>query len=127
MIAVVYSKAQKVMRRMIVLDHANAKHEDFNPHKETLHEGEGWLEISADRTAKFTSFEDLYTYLASIIGSPENDRCVVVCPEGNVKAVVRADPTIDTHPEGEIIEHSCADKEWKMSKGNWVEPVKGVL
>ncbi len=109
---VIYSKAQKVRRRVIKLDHEGAHDGHFDPHKEILHLNEGWLEIPIELYESFDpNKNELDNYVASQIGEPSSDRCVVVCPmEGIVKHILKADPDIDFHPDGKIIFHETAIK-----------------
>lgn len=108
-IGVVYSKKQKVRRRLIKLDHDNAHDDEFNEHKEYLHKNEAWLDISLELYNSFTNDKQLDEYIASQIGEPKSDRCVVVCKKTkNVLHVIHGDPTIDKHPSGKIIAHKEA-------------------
>lgn len=100
-VAIVYSKAQKVCRRVIRLDHANAKIDHFKPHKDILHKGEGWLEIPIEIYETLDA-EGLGAYIANEIGDPADDRCCIVCPITGILGFVKADPAIDDHPLGEI-------------------------
>lgn len=107
-VVIVYSKKQKVRRRVIKLDHAGAHHGHFKPHKDLLHKGEGWLEIPIQLYESFKN-DELDEHLVGVLGALESDRCVVVCPvDKTVKHVVRADPDIDFHPAGKILHHKTA-------------------
>lgn len=124
-ICIVYSKRQKVRRRLI-----KCAHDAHFQHHKNLHPNEGWLEIPIKvyegfkHTIESFSDEKLKAHIAGIIGPPENDRCVVVCPQGTVKHIVCADPTIDFHPDGQIILHEKARHDWKFNKGQWIEPAR---
>lgn len=124
MIAVVYSKAQRVRRRLIKLDHPNAKLEDFNPHKNLLHEGEGWLEIPTQIYGTFKDAYELDAYIAEQIGESLSDRCAVISDAGNVLHIIRADPAIDFHPDGDLVAHDKVEKDWKFTNEQWVIPEK---
>lgn len=108
-IAVVYSKKQKVRRRVIVINHEGGEDAHYDAHKLDLHPGEGWLEIPLDIYRSFQSPHELNDYIALQIGERQSDRCCVVCPiEGTVKHLIHADPEIDFHPAGKIVQHHTA-------------------
>ena len=107
-VLVIYSKKQKVRRRLVIcdLDHEHDGHLDH--HRATMHELEDYLEIPLNEYRQM-DHDALQAYIANAIGAPESDRCAVVCHKtGIVKHVVRADPEIDFHPEGRIVPHETA-------------------
>lgn len=122
MIGVVYSKRQKIRRRLIICDDGQMK-----CHMQNLHAGEGWLQIPDEIYKEFKTENDIDEYVAAKIGQRSSDRCVLVCPEGNVLSNLCADPEIDTHPNGRIFEHSRAETGWKYTDGNWHEPDVKIL
>lgn len=46
----------------------------------------------------------LDNYIASQIGEPLSDKCHVICEKRGKIAEIHADPDIDFHPEGKIVE-----------------------
>lgn len=110
-VGIVYSKNQQVIRRVIhtrwigydenhnpIID-PNAHDDLLKPHKEKLFPGEGWTVIPCDIYDSHKHVMDHHTFL-KLKGIPGvTDRCIVH-DGGNVKAVVLADPLIDTHPAG---------------------------
>lgn len=96
-VLVIYSKAQKVMRRLVICE----QDDHYKSHIETAHEKEGLLEIPLDLYNTFDA-EKLARYVEDEIGKSTGDECVVICPYGTTKAFIHADPEIDYHPDGEI-------------------------
>lgn len=97
-ILVIYSKKQKVRRRLIKCDQLD--------HHKNIHPGEGWLEIPIEVYDGFKSPNELDDYIALQIGQKQSDRCAIVChKEGVCLHIIHADPEIDFHPDGKIIAH----------------------
>lgn len=107
-ILIVYSKSQNARRRLIKCDH-----DDHYVHHQNIHPNEGWMEIPLETYNSFgCAPEDiefgntLDVHIARMLGNPKNDRCAIVCDKTGVCLhIVRADPEIDLHPDGEIIAH----------------------
>lgn len=105
-VGVVYSSAQLVRRRIIKSDSDDA---DIDIHKATMLPGEAWLEIPLNVYNKFgntpkdhVTGNTLDVHIASILGNPKNDVCVIVSPDGNIVGYCHADPSIDSHPAGTL-------------------------
>lgn len=108
-VLVIYSIAQNVRRTLIKLDHPGADDREFAIHEACMVAGEGKLYIPVDVYNAFDSnpvngMLPLDNYIAGIIGSRADDRCAVITGEGDVVAVIAADPRIDDHPHGFLIQ-----------------------
>lgn len=100
-ILVIYSKNQKVRRRLVKCEHES----HYSSHK-NIHPGENFLEIPVEIYDGFKSPNELDDYIASQIGQKQSDRCAVLChKEGVCLHIINADPEIDFHPDGKIIAH----------------------
>lgn len=115
-VLVVYSISQKIRRRLIVLNHQNAHDGEFHHHLVGLLPGEGFFYIPIEvynafgnKPADQQSGNTVDHHVASILGNPENDHCALVDSQGNVLSVCCADPLIDKHPDGTLIELEKAD------------------
>jgi hypothetical protein len=93
-VGIVYSIAQKVRRRCIVLDHPGAINDELEHHKALLLPGEGWLEIDDDHYHTL-NHQGLTDHIANIIGEPTSHRHVIIDDEDRVVHVVGFDPAID--------------------------------
>lgn len=125
-VGVVYSIAQCIFREVIVLDHAGADDSEFEIHKSNMKDGEGWLDIPLET---FNSFDPnqgdtgntLQVYIASILGNPSDDKCAVIAGDTDlILAVVAADPRIDSHPDGWLIQDDIASAGWTYDFENAV-------
>ncbi len=103
-VAVVYSKAQRRRRRVIVPDNHDG---ELFPHINILHKEEGVFLLNyADyktlrRATQDIPHPEIDARLNIHLGGPAlSDRCAIVGPDSIVRAVVCADPTIDPAPEG---------------------------
>jgi hypothetical protein len=118
-VLVIYSRAQKVRRRLIKLDHPGADDREFAIHEACMVAGEDKLYIPIDVYNGFDSNSvngalsldnciALDNYIAGVIGPHTSDRCVVITGEGRVIATVAADPRIDDYPNGFLIQDDAA-------------------
>jgi hypothetical protein len=112
-VLVIYSIAQKVRRTLVKLDHAGADDREFAIHEAGMVSGEDKLYIAIDvykgfDTKLVNGALPLDIYIASIIGPPASDRCAVITGKGRVVAVIAADPRIDDHPDGFLIQDDAA-------------------
>lgn len=110
-VLIVYSAAQKIRRTTIILDHPGADDAEFAYWESTIVPGEIAVYIPLDEYNAMgkSDYSELGTsldqWLAEQIGEPSSDQCAVVDGEnGYVSAVVRADPRIDDHPDGFLIQ-----------------------
>lgn len=105
-VGVVYSKTQKVVRRIIMNDTDDSY---IDTHKNYINlGGEGWLDIPLDVFNQLISTGTFDSYLENIIGKATSDICAVI--DGNDMAVLKihADPIIDEHPDGVLIQDENA-------------------
>lgn len=94
-VGIVYSIAQGVRRRVIVLDHPGAVPSDLRHHQVHLHPGEGWMEISGSMYSRFKG-RDIDRHIEKVLGYRTSDRHVIAHPEtGEVQEVLLCDPEID--------------------------------
>ncbi len=108
-VCVIYSRDQLVRRELIVCgDDA-----DYDVHWRRMQSGEGWLNIPIEvynncsmETGRW-GWDSIDTYIAAILGNPKSDICAIVNGE-EIVAVCAADPRIDQHPEGWIIQDDRA-------------------
>ncbi len=98
MIGVVYSKSQRIRRRLIISD------KNIDLHK-IIHPNEGWLDIPED----VYESGGLNSYIEKQIGPPLSDDCCVISAKG-IELFIKADPTIDVHELGEIKHIDNVDK-----------------
>jgi len=105
-ISVVYSVTQNVVRT-IISNPVDDSHIDL--HKQNLQPNEAWLDIPLEASRNFKSVNDVQSYVAGIIGPPSSDRCLVVAGDDTVLAIIKADPIIDDHPAGVLIQDESAD------------------
>lgn len=112
-VGVIYSKAQNLRRSVIVCGNDDSQYEQF---KSALHPNEGWLDIPLEDYASFTLDPNditagayaLDAYIAQILGAPpSSDKCAVINGE-DIVSVCCADPSIDEHPDGWIIQDDAA-------------------
>ena len=82
-VMVIYSKHQKVRRRLIKL--SEGQHDGcFDNYRSNLHPGESYLYIPLDIFEEFTNDSEIDDYISLKIGERKNDRCALVCSQGFV-------------------------------------------
>jgi|ERR1035437_6394029 hypothetical protein len=103
-VGIIYSKAQKVRREVIV----GGDDPTYRVHKDRLLPGEGWLDCPVEVYQSFTDPNAIDAFLALAIGEATSDSCVVIDNTDKILAVCCADPVIDDHPLGVIIQDDPA-------------------
>lgn len=95
-VGIVYSLSQRKRRRVII---------PFDP-KAILQNGEALLQQSIEDY----NLRGPDAAVEDIAGNPLSDRCVLVDPKSlSVISVLHADPQIDIHPQGTLVQHDLAD------------------
>lgn len=95
-IGVVYSIAQARVRQWIVPDYDK---ELDNYHQ--VQPGEGFLTYPAKLGHAAATVN---AQVKAVTGrDPDDDHCAVVAADGSIVALVKADPSIDKHPDGDVI------------------------
>lgn len=108
-VSVIYSIAQKLRRELLM---SKVDDKEIDIHKYRLQPGEGWLdipladfqELTFDGYALLDGADSIDGYIARILGCPSSDKCAIIDIDDSVVAVVLADPIIDDHPDGVIIQ-----------------------
>ena len=115
-VGVKYSSSQKVRRELIVAS-TDAL---VDVHKSTILPGEAWLDIPIETFNAFTTPQEVDTYLQGILGNPTSDYCLIIDGTNTIVSIVRADPIIDDHPDGVIIQDTYAQVGWNYDFENAV-------
>ena len=109
-VGIIYSLAQLQRRELIISDVDDA---NIDLHKGRMLAGEGWIDCPISIYNSFTDANGLDAWLATVLGEKTSHRCAVIDGEtGIVQAVVGADPIIDQHPDGIIIQDDTAQAGW---------------
>lgn len=110
-VGVIYSQAQLVLRELIIC----GDDDGYAVHQARMLPNEGWLEIPIDLYNSFDmeggryNINSVDVYIASVLGEPLSDRCAVVAGDTDiVLSVICADPYIDDHPAGIIVQDDVA-------------------
>jgi hypothetical protein len=114
-VIIIYSPNQNV-RRATIVPHDDA---DIEIHVNNITKGEAVLigeKLDYD-TIGPDAMLSAYTKQ-----QPSSDLCVVVDSNGNVCCGIKADPLIDSHPDGEIHQHEKACVGWKKIADQWISP-----
>lgn len=107
-VLVIYSAAQKVRRRTVVMDGENEDDNMYGSHIASMGPGEEHLFISLEIYQTFESGEQFDAYLTTLIGDPVSDYCAVVTGDGEIIDTVHADPRIDGREDGWLIQDDDA-------------------
>ena len=121
-VGIIYSLAQLVRRELIKC----ADDSGYKAHIDRLLPGEGWFEIPIDVYNSFGNPHAIDDYLEASVGAALSDRCAVINGD-NIVAVCCADPAIDRHPDGWIIQDDTAQAGWTYDFVNAVaipDPVR---
>jgi hypothetical protein len=103
-IGIIYSRAQGRVRR-IVVETPGFPRVDYT--KDHVGPGESVLVIVPDKPV---GPDECQAILNETLGKQHtSDRCAVVDKDGKVVHVVHADPNIDSHPAGTIVQHDTAN------------------
>lgn len=106
-VGIVYSPNQLRRRRVVVSDDAD---EHVMAHALSMQPGEKFLTIDRDTYAVFNHPDQLDDHIATLLGGPKLDHtCAVVAGDNSIVAVVGADPRIDDHPLGVLIQDEAAE------------------
>lgn len=100
-VGVVYSPNQLTPRRVIVSSHSDGH---VMAHQNILIAGEQFITIPLDTFNQFTEPTHLDNHLESVLGVASSDVCAVVDCDDNIVVAIKADPRIDDHPAGHIIQ-----------------------
>lgn len=103
-VGVIYSLNQLVRRQTIV---PSMDDSELQPFKDMLPDGCGWLDVHISFFYAL-SVEEFDEFIATQIGNAHSDRCAVIYGE-DVVAVIKADPSVDEHPEGILIQDDTAE------------------
>lgn len=114
-IGVVYSSNQLTPRRVIVSTDGD---NHVMAHQNSLMSGEKFLTIPFETFNKFTHPDHLKDHLSGILGPATSDVCAVIDHQDNIVAVVKADPRIDDHLMGHIIQDDDAVSGLKYDLAN---------
>jgi hypothetical protein len=95
LIGVVYSINQARVRQWIVPD------DDKELENYQVQPGEGFFTYPA-KLGHTTA--TINAQVKAVTGrDPEDDHCAIVAADGSIVALVKADPSIDRHPDGDVI------------------------
>ena len=101
-VGIIYSLAQLQRRRLIISD-VDDSHLDL--HRTGMASGEGWIDCPLSIYNSFSDANGLDAWLATMIGDKTSHRCTVVAGDTNVvQCIIGADPIIDSHPAGIVIQ-----------------------
>ena len=103
---IIYSTDQKV-RRAVVKCSDDSNYTAWK--KKNSSNGLGWLMVSVAEYNAFNEDEKkigntLDVFVARKLGNPKSDKCVIVYGDGSIKGAICADPRIDAHPAGFLIQ-----------------------
>lgn len=103
-VGVIYSLSQLVPRIVFEFTYDDTEAEKY---KNNIRSGEGWLDVPIEYYdgAEGSIFRG---YISSQIGDPQSDRCAVIYGDGEVITILHADPVIDDHPGGFVIQDNIA-------------------
>ncbi|MCK5612057.1 hypothetical protein KAR91_59855 [Candidatus Pacearchaeota archaeon] len=129
---IIYSTDQKV-RRAVVKCSDDAQYNAWK--KSNSSNGLGWLMVPVEEYNAFNEDEKsigntLDVFVAARLGNPKSDKCVIVHGDGSIKGAICADPRIDDHPDGFLIQDIDAvagdtfDFETGKVTKKYVEPVE---
>lgn len=105
-IGVVYSPNQNRVRRVIVSDEHDLH---VLIHRNMMTHGEQFMTIPKETFDGFTHPDHLHAHVATVLGQPATSHtCAVVDANDMIVASVHADPAIDDHPDGHIIQEDEA-------------------
>ena len=117
-VGIIYSLAQLQRRKLISSDVDDA-HIDL--HKSDMSSSEGWIDCPLSIYNSFADANGLDAWLATMIGDKTSHRCAVVAGDtGIVQAIIGADPVIDDHPLGFVIQDDTAMLGWNYDFVNAV-------
>lgn len=105
-VGIVYSKSQNRIRRVILSDFDDGH---IDRHKNYLLQGEGWLEIPLNTYNALTK-DSIDDHIETLLGGKASSHtCAVIDANNTIIACVCADPVIDDHPDGVIIQEDGAE------------------
>jgi hypothetical protein len=105
-VGVVYSPNQNRVRRVVVSDEHDLH---ILIHRNMMTHGEQFMVIPKETFDSFTHPNHLHDHVAAVLGSPATSHtCAVVAADDTIVAAVHADPAIDDHPDGHIIQDDDA-------------------
>ena len=117
-IGVVYGTKSGIVRRIICPDDDNelSTPGHLGP-GESIHQLEG----------KWDPDEDYTPYIENLLGRiAPSSRCVIINKGGQVINVLVADPEIDSHPDGEVVQHDTACIGWYQIENGYIVPESDV-
>lgn len=115
-VVIIYSPNQNVRRTVIIPDDDS----QIPIHTANIVKGEAVLVGSL---SDYQTIGPDAMLVAHTGQQASNDRCAVVGNLGNIIAVVRGDPLIDTHPLGTLIAHSTAITGGTLINGIYTAPI----
>lgn len=122
---IVYSGRTLVPRRLVVPD----RDEELDQHVAALHPAERYLAVEQDVVRSHPQVGRGHVtrhIVAEFHGRPEHEipsgRCAVVDASGIVAEVIMADPGIDAHPAGKLIESDVANIGDRWDGAKFVAP-----
>ena len=108
-VVVIYATRSKILRRKIILDDESQL---------DLHQpGPGESLLRLPLSAPFDDASCRAAIAAATGAEPLTGRCCIIDADGNVVGVCNADPSLDTHPAGQLIAHNVAGPGYRYEGG----------